>query len=96
MKRLLKELQDTLRDKEESIKEHDFDIAKQLVDHEMEVRTHITIMKQAALTNEALGLTRKEVDTVVENDVAEVIEIGRARVGKECANSCRSRWSPYH
>ena len=73
MKRLLKELQDTLRDKEESIKEHDFDIAKQLVDHEMEVRTHITIMKQAALTNEALGLTRKEVDTVVENDVAEVI-----------------------
>ena len=73
MKRLLKELQDTLRDKEESIKEHDFDIAKQLVDHEMEVRTHITIMKQAALTNEALGLTRKEVDTVLENDVAEVI-----------------------
>jgi ATP-dependent Clp protease ATP-binding subunit ClpC len=73
MKRLLKELQDTLRDKEESIKEHDFDIAKQLVDHEMEVRTHITIMKQAALTNEAIGLTRQEVDTVVENDVAEVI-----------------------
>nr|QXM17624.1 Clp protease ATP binding subunit [Chaetoceros pseudocurvisetus] len=73
MKRLLKELQDTLKDKEESIKEHDFDIAKQLVDHEMEVRTHITIMKQAALTNEALGLTRKEVDTVLENDVAEVI-----------------------
>ena len=30
-------------------------------------------MKQAALTNEALGITRKEVDTVVENDVAEVI-----------------------
>jgi len=73
MKRLLKELQDTLRGKEESIKEHDFDVAKQLVDHEMEVRTHITIMKQAALTNEALGLTRKEVDTVMENDVAEVI-----------------------
>lgn len=73
MKRLLKELQDTLRDKEESIKEHDFDIAKQLVDHEMEVRTHITIMKQAALTNEALGLKRKDVDTVLENDVAEVI-----------------------
>lgn len=73
MKRLLKELQDTLRDKEESIKEHDFDIAKQLVDHEMEVRTHISIMKQAALANEALGLTRKEIDIVLENDVAEVI-----------------------
>ena len=26
-------------------------------------------------------------------------ELGRSeerRVGKECANSCRSRWSPYH
>ena len=63
MKRLLKELQDTLRDKEESIKEHDFDIAKQLVDHEMEVRTHIRIMKQSILTNETLGLARQEIDT---------------------------------
>src|SRR3546814_14594911 len=23
-------------------------------------------------------------------------EIGRARVGKECVSTCRSRWSPYH
>ena len=23
-------------------------------------------------------------------------EIGRARVGKECQSTCRSRWSPYH
>ena len=23
-------------------------------------------------------------------------EIGRGRVGKECASMCRSRWSPYH
>ena len=73
MRRLLKELQDTLRDKEDCLKDHDFNIAKQLVDHEMEVRTHITIMKQAALTNEALGLTRKDIDIVLENDVAEVI-----------------------
>ena len=73
MKRLMKELQDTLHDKERSIKEHDFDIAKQLVDHEMEVRTHIRIMKNAARTNEELGLTRKDPDTVVENDIAEVI-----------------------
>ena len=29
--------------------------------------------------------------------VTEVLEeIGRARVGKECAEVCRSRWSPYH
>src|SRR3546814_10791890 len=25
-----------------------------------------------------------------------VREIGRARVGKECVSTCRSRWSPYH
>merc|ERR1711933_228370 len=55
------------------MKEHDFDIAKQLVDHEMEVRTHIRIMKNAARTNEELGLTRKDPDTVMENDIAEVI-----------------------
>merc|ERR1739838_113923 len=41
--------------------------------HEMEVRTHIRIMKQSILTNETLGLARKEVDTVLESDVAEVI-----------------------
>src|SRR3546814_19959369 len=23
-------------------------------------------------------------------------QIGRARVGKECVSTCRSRWSPYH
>src|SRR3546814_14285092 len=23
-------------------------------------------------------------------------EIGRARVGKECVSTCRSRWAPYH
>src|SRR3546814_15146525 len=28
--------------------------------------------------------------------VAEADEIGRARVGKECVSTCRSRWSPYH
>ena len=73
MKRLMKELQDTLKDKERSIKAHDFAVAKQLVDHELEVRTHIRIMKKAALTTEVLGITRKDPDTVMENDIAEVI-----------------------
>ena len=73
MKRLMKELQDTLKDKERSIKRHDFAIAKQLVDHELEVRTHIRIMKKAAQTTEVLGITRKDPDTVMENDIAEVI-----------------------
>merc|ERR1739845_89736 len=42
MKYLLKELQETIKEKEESIKDHDFEFTKQLVDHEMEVRSHIT------------------------------------------------------
>ena len=45
---LLTELQDTLKDKEECVKDHDFDAARQLVDHEIEVRTHIRIMKKSA------------------------------------------------
>jgi ATP-dependent Clp protease ATP-binding subunit ClpC len=39
----------------------------------MEVRTHIRIMKQSALTNENRGITRKDVDMVTENDVSSVI-----------------------
>merc|ERR1712003_398723 len=70
---LMKELQDTIKDKDECIKEHDFEAAKQLVDHEMEVRTHIRIMKNAALTRQVRGITRKDVDMVTETDVSEVI-----------------------
>jgi len=67
------ELQETIKDKEECIKEHDFEAAKQLLDHEMEVRTHIRIMKQSALTNEVRGFTRRDVDIVTETDVSDVI-----------------------
>jgi ATP-dependent Clp protease ATP-binding subunit ClpC len=67
------ELQETIKDKEDCIKEHDFEAAKQLLDHEMEVRTHIRIMKQSALTNESRGFSRRDVDMVTENDVADVV-----------------------
>ena len=67
------ELQETIKDKEDCIKEHDFEAAKQLLDHEMEVRTHIRIMKQSALTSETRGFSRRDVDMVMENDVSGVI-----------------------
>ena len=70
---LMQELQETIKDKEDCIKEHDFEAAKQLLDHEMEVRTHIRIMKQSALTSEARGFSRSDVDMVTENDVSDVI-----------------------
>jgi ATP-dependent Clp protease ATP-binding subunit ClpC len=73
LRSLMKELQETIKDKEECIKEHDFEAAKQLLDHEMEVRTHIRIMKQSALTNQKRGFTRQEVDMVTETDVSDVI-----------------------
>jgi len=73
LRSLMHELQETIKDKEECIKEHDFEAAKQLLDHEMEVRTHIRIMKQSALTNQARGFSRRDVDMVTETDVSDVI-----------------------
>jgi ATP-dependent Clp protease ATP-binding subunit ClpC len=73
LRSLMHELQETIKDKEDCIKEHDFEAAKQLLDHEMEVRTHIRIMKQSALTNESRGFSRRDVDMVTETDVADVV-----------------------
>ena len=73
LRSLMHELQETIKDKEDCIKEHDFEAAKQLLDHEMEVRTHIRIMKQSALTSEARGFSRSDVDIVTENDISGVI-----------------------
>ena len=73
LRSLMHELQETIKDKEDCIKEHDFEAAKQLLDHEMEVRTHIRIMKQSALTNETRGFSRRDVDIVTENDVSGVV-----------------------
>ena len=73
LRSLMHELQETIKDKEDCIKEHDFEAAKQLLDHEMEVRTHIRIMKQSALTNEVRGFSRRDVDMVTEKDVSDVV-----------------------
>merc|ERR1711957_432235 len=73
LRALMRELQDTLKDKDDCIKVHDFEAATQLLDHEMEVRSHIRIMKNSALTRQVRGITRKEVDMVTETDVSDVI-----------------------
>jgi len=70
---LLGELQDAIRSKEEAIKVHDFINAQEFLDHELEVRTHIRIMKQSSLTKELKGVTFRIADTVTENDVAKVV-----------------------
>ena len=85
LRNLMHELQETIKDKEDCIKEHDFEAAKQLLDHEMEVRTHIRIMKQSTLTlaKQSSELvtgselttesTLANVDKVTETDIADVI-----------------------
>jgi ATP-dependent Clp protease ATP-binding subunit ClpC len=74
LQQLMQELQDTIKDKEECVKDHDFEAAKQLVDHEMEVRTHIRIMKQSALAKKKrFGFVREDVDMVNESDVSAVV-----------------------
>ena len=73
LRSLMSELQETIKDKEDCIKVHDFEAAKQLLDHEMEVRTHIRILKQSTLTSEARGFTRRDVDLVNETDISDVV-----------------------
>jgi len=74
LRSLLRELQETIKDKENCIKGHEFEVARQLLDHELEVRTHIRIMKNSALAkNKKAGFTRLEVDMVTETDVADVV-----------------------
>ena len=73
LRSLMYELQNAIRDKEDAVKRHDFGAAKQFLDHEMEVRTHMRIMKQSSLTQELRGIIRRDVDMVLENDVANVV-----------------------
>ena len=73
LRSLMHELQNAIRDKEDAVKRHDFGSAKQFLDHEMEVRTHMRIMKQSSLTEEMRGISRRDLDMVLENDVANVV-----------------------
>nr|YP_009497537.1 Clp protease ATP binding subunit [Biddulphia tridens]AWT40250.1 Clp protease ATP binding subunit [Biddulphia tridens] len=74
LKNIIAELQSTLSDKEKAIKAHRFTIAKQLLDHEVELRSHIRIYKSSMKKAEQRGLMiRKDPDMVMENDVAGVI-----------------------
>jgi ATP-dependent Clp protease ATP-binding subunit ClpC len=70
---LLKELQQTLTEKDTAVRQQDFETASNLLEYEMEVRTQIQIMKQALEINEKAGLKRVNIDMVMEDDVAEVI-----------------------
>jgi len=73
LRNLMNELQTVIKEKEDSMKTHNFPLAQNQFDREMELRTHIRIMKQSALADEMRGFSRKEIDKVLENDVANVV-----------------------
>merc|ERR1712183_667597 len=71
---LMKELHDTIADKEECMRVYDFDTAQALIEHETAVKSHLSIMKNSALSKKKRGFERaEEVDMVNENDVSSVI-----------------------
>nr|UHY41190.1 Clp protease ATP binding subunit [Thalassionema frauenfeldii]UHY41243.1 Clp protease ATP binding subunit [Thalassionema frauenfeldii] len=70
---LMSELKAVIKEKESAMRSHNFPLAENQFDREMEVRTHIRIMKQSLLADEMRGFIRKEIDKVIDNDVANVV-----------------------
>ena len=77
LQRLLVELHETVREKNDAINENDFTTAKLLVDHEIEVRTHLRIMRFALTTKERYAKytdpNGPRFDQVTESDIFKVI-----------------------
>ena len=73
LKDMINELTVVVGEKDTAMKEHNFTLSENLFDREMELRTYIRIMKQTVLANELKGYNRSEIDTVMENDVANVV-----------------------
>nr|YP_010201299.1 Clp protease ATP binding subunit [Skeletonema pseudocostatum]QGR23551.1 ATP-binding subunit of clp protease [Skeletonema pseudocostatum]UAM91935.1 Clp protease ATP binding subunit [Skeletonema pseudocostatum] len=75
--KLLVELHDTLQDKNDAINHNDFATAKLLVEHEIEVRTHIRIMRFALTSKEKYAKYSSpngpRFDEVTEGDISKVI-----------------------
>uniref|UniRef100_A0AB74TPM8 Clp protease ATP binding subunit n=1 Tax=Thalassiosira duostra TaxID=3145220 RepID=A0AB74TPM8_9STRA len=77
LQKLLVELHETIKDKNDAINENDFATAKLLVEHEIEVRTHIRIMRFALTTKEKYAKYANpngpRFDEVTESDISKVI-----------------------
>ena len=77
LQKLLVELYETIKDKNDAISENDFTTAKLLVEHETEVRTHLRIMRFALTTKEKYAKyadpNGPRFDEVTESDISKVI-----------------------
>merc|ERR1712194_611182 len=70
---MMEELQETLREKELCVREQDFSTAAQLLEHELEIRVQLSIMKKAHQIRQKAGIVRTEFDLVTDEDIASVI-----------------------
>lgn len=77
LQKLLVELHETLQDKNDAINHNDFATAKLLVEHEIEVRTHLRIMRFALTSKEKYAKYSSpngpRFDEVTESDISKVI-----------------------
>ena len=77
LQKLLVELHETIKDKNDAIGENDFTTAKLLVEHEIEVRTHLRIMRFALTSKEKYAKYADpegpRFDEVTESDICKVI-----------------------
>ena len=69
----MEELRQTLIEKEKAAKDQDYNVAQQLVDYEVELRTYIRVVKQSLEVREKAGLLKRDDLAVTENDVSKVI-----------------------
>jgi len=73
VKDLMNELQRTLGKKDNAIKVYDFKAARQYLDHELEVRTHLRILKKSLANKQLRYFQRDALDTVLDTDIEKVI-----------------------
>ena len=69
----MEELHQTLIEKEKAAKDQDYNVAQQLVDYEVELRTYIRVVKQSLEVREKAGILKRADLAVTENDVSKVI-----------------------
>lgn len=73
LQKLLVELHATLKDIERAIETHDFNLAKLLIDHELEVRAHMKVLTLTMENDKKYSDKLSTFDRVFENDITDVI-----------------------
>lgn len=73
LQKLLIELHETLKDIEDAIQGHDFNLAKLLIEHELEVRAHMKVLTLTLENNKKFFNKISTFDRVFEQDVTDVI-----------------------